>query len=312
MASIVSPTFAFADNDKSEHNRENNSRKASQMAQKTEKKEIMKEKKEEKREHKEERKEVKKVKAKKINYFFCVTATGWKVVPVEALKDNNSANYLGEDCVKLPSNIAKRLQKIMGGTTATTTPDIIAPVITLTTATGVTPISATISWTTNELANGHIYVSTTTPTNLATATTLGTTTLSTLHSFNLAGLTASTTYYYVVKSADSVGNTATSSQMSFVTPATPDVTSPVISTVVPFTVASTTATVSWTTNESATGKLWYGTSTPSTFFASTTTGMTHLFNLIGLTASTTYQLLFEAKDLASNTATSSASLVTTN
>ncbi len=316
MTAIVSPTFAYADDKKSEQKSENNSRKTAQMTQKIEKKEIKKEKKEEKREekkeHREEKKEIKKVKAKKMNYFFCVTATDWKVVPVEVYKDNNSNNYLGEDCVKLPSNIAKRLQAIMGGAPATTTPDILAPIITLATATGVTPTSATISWTTNELTNGNIYVSTVSPVVLATATTLGTTTLSTLHSFNLAGLTANTTYYYVVKSADASNNVATSSQMSFVTPATPDVTVPVISTVVPFTVASTTATVAWTTNESSIGKLWYGTTTPSTLFATTTSGLTHSFSLTGLTASTTYQLLFEAKDLANNIATSSASLVTTN
>lgn len=314
--SLISPTFAYADNGKSERKGENNSRKSAQVTQKIEKKEIKKEKKEEKREekkeHREEKKEVKKVRAKKMNYFFCVTATDWKVVPVEAYKENNSNNYLGEDCVKLPSNIAKRLQKIMGGTTATTTPDVLAPVITLATATGLTPTGATISWTTNELANGNIYVSATSPVNMSTATTLGTTTLSTLHSFNLSGLTANTTYYYVVKSADASNNVSTSTQMSFVTPAVADTIAPVISTVVPFTVASTTANVSWTTNESATGKLWYGTSTPSTLFATTTSGTTHAFSLTGLTASTTYQLLFEAKDLANNAATSSASLVTTN
>ncbi len=93
---------------------------------------------------------------------------------------------------------------------------------------------------------------------------------------------------------------------------TPDILAPVISTVVPFTVASTTATVAWTTNESSTGNLYIGTSTPSTLFATTTLGLTHSFNLTGLTASTTYQLLFEAKDSANNIATSSASLVTTN
>lgn len=309
-ASIITPTFAFA-NENSERKSENGARHAAPQAQAAHfEKKDKKEKKEIKKERKEEREEVKKEKAKKINYFFCVTATDWKVVAVEAYKENNSNNYLGEDCVKLPGNIAKRLQAIMG--TATTTVDTIAPIITLATASAVAPTSATISWTTNEFANGNIYVSTSTPVNLASSTTLGSTTLSLIHSFSISGLSPSTTYYYVVKSADASNNVSTSTQMSFVTPATPDVTAPVISTVVPFTVASTTATVSWTTNESSTGKLWYGTSTPSTLFATTTSGLTHSFSLTGLTASTTYQLLFEAKDLANNTATSSASLVTTN
>ncbi|HAS84915.1 MAG TPA: hypothetical protein DCS23_02475 [Candidatus Yonathbacteria bacterium] len=223
IASIVSPAFAFADNDKSERKGENknNTQKSVQMAQKTEKKELKnevksfkKEKKKEYKEHKEEKKEIKKIKPRKVNYFFCVTATGWNVVPVDAYKDNNSANYLGEDCVKLPSSIAKRLQKVIGDTTATSTPDIITPII--------------------------------------------------------SGLSVSS-------------------------------------------VATTSATVSWNTNELATGKLWYGTSTPLTLYMQNTTpSLSHLFNLIGLTASTTYNLLIESVDGASNTATSTASLTTTN
>ena len=345
MVSITAPSFAFADNNKSERNGDNDSRKSAQTILKNEKKEMKKEIKEIKKEFKEAKKEVKnEIKSlkkdddddkdelhyatttpvvvatstattspsvktsKKINYFLCKTETGWNVVSLEGVKNKNSARALGKYCMKLPYGFAKKFN----GATATTTPDILAPVITLATATGVTTTGATISWTTNELANGNIYVSATSPVNMATATTLGTTTLSTLHSFNLSGLTASTTYYYIVKSADGAGNTATSSQLSFVTPAVADTVAPVISTVIPFTVASTTATVAWTTNESATGKLSFGTSTPLTLFASTTTGMTHSFNLTGLTASTTYQLLFEAKDVANNIATSSASLVTTN
>lgn len=317
MASIVSPSFALA-NENSERKGENGSRKSAQMSQKIEKKEIKNEykslKKEEKREDREEKKEVKKIKAKKMNYFFCVTATGWNVVPMEAYKDNNSANFLGQDCVKLPGNIAKRLQAI-GATstsTATTTVDTTAPIITLATASVITPTSATISWTTNEVANGNIYVGTSTPMNLASSTTLGSATLSTLHSFNLTGLIANTTYYYVVKSADAVGNTATSLQFSFVTPAIADTVAPVISSTVSSTVASTTASVSWNTNEFTTGKLWYGTSTPATLFGATTASSTHSFSLTGLTASTTYKLHFEAKDLAGNTATTTASITTTN
>ncbi|MEK7148734.1 MAG: fibronectin type III domain-containing protein [Patescibacteria group bacterium] len=317
LASIITPSLAFADN-KSERKWENDSHKYAQTVHKYEKKEKKEEHKEERKEWKEERKkekrehkeEKKENKAKKINYFFCVTATGWNVVPVDAYKHNNSSNYLGEDCVKLPGNIAKRLRNILG--TGTTTPDIIAPVISGISASFVAPTSAKISWTTNEPANGNVYFSTSTPVNLSTATTVGTSTLSTVRSLNITGLTASTTYYYVVKSADIAGNVSTSTQQSFVTPAVADTIAPTISSIVISPVASTTATVSWNTNEFATGKLWYGTSTPTTLFASTTTGFTHVFNLFGLVASTTYNLLFEAKDAASNTATSSASFVTTN
>lgn len=346
MVSIVTPSFAFADNEKSERKGENrnNSQKSVQMAQKIEKKEIKNEVKSFKKEAKEIKKEVKKIEikeiksvkkdddhddddnkkyrlatttatttspvqtAKKVNYFLCKTDTGWNVVPLVGEKKKNSNNALGKYCMKLPYGFAKKFNT----PTATTTPDVVAPVISGITVSGVTTTSAIVAWTTNELANGNIYISTSTPMNLASSTTLGSVTFSTAHSFSITGLTANTTYYYVVKSADSAGNVATGAQQSFVTPAVADTTAPVISSTVSSTVASTTATVAWTTNENATGKMWYGTSTPSTLFGTTTSGMTHSFSLTGLTASTTYQLLFEAKDIANNTATSTASLVTTN
>lgn len=331
MASIVSPTFAYADNKKSEQKGENNSRKSAQMVQKIEKNEIKSSKKEENKEVKKiEIKEIKSVKnddddkshyststatstrpvkvEQKLNYFLCKTDTGWNVVPLVGEKNKNSNKAMGKYCMKLPYGFAKRFNTPI----ASTIPDIVAPVISGITASGVTPTGAIVSWTTNEVANGNIYVSTSSPVNMASSTTVGGTSLVTSHSFSISGLSAGTIYYYVVKSADSANNVSTSAQQSFVTPLTPDVTAPIISTVVPFTVASTTATVAWTTNETAVGKLWYGTSTPSTLFATTTSGTIHSFNLIGLTASTTYQLLFEAKDSANNIATGTASLVTTN
>ncbi|MFZ2303560.1 MAG: fibronectin type III domain-containing protein [Minisyncoccia bacterium] len=336
MASIMTPSFAFADNDKSERNSGNNSRKSAQMTQKIEKKEIKNEYKSVK--NKENRIEIREVRSfknddhdddskryrvatttatttipiqitKKVNYYLCKTDTGWNVVPLEGVKSKNSFNALGKYCMKLPHGFAKKFNT----PTASTTPDVIAPVISGISASSVTPTSAIVSWTTNEIANGKIYISTSTPTNLASSTTLGQVVFSTIHSFSISGLSPSTTYYYVVKSADSAGNVATSAQQSFVTTAVADTSSPVISSLTTSSVASTTATVSWNTDELATGKLWYGTSTPLTLYMQNTTlSLTHLFNIIGLTASTTYSLLIESIDNASNTATSTASFVTTN
>lgn len=94
---------------------------------------------------------------------------------------------------------------------------------------------------------------------------------------------------------------------------TPDVTAPIISAITVSSVASTTAAVSWTTNELATGKLYYGTSTPLTLFGSNATlSLTHSFNLTGLTASTTYNLLLESSDAVGNVATTTSLLTTTN
>ncbi|HEY4513786.1 MAG TPA: peptidoglycan-binding protein [Candidatus Paceibacterota bacterium] len=203
---------------------------------------------------------------------------------------------------------------------ATTTPplpDTTPPSLSSLTATSVTHQSASVSWITNEQATGQVYFGTTTPFSLSSTATQSNSSLLTNHSFNLTGLSATTTYNFVVVSKDAAGNTATSSQQSFTTAATPDTTAPIISALgtVP---ASTTAQVTWTTDEVATGKVYYATTTPviiaSALFLSDTSLMTsHSFPLVGLTASTTHYLFVESKDAVGNTATSSQqSFVTTN
>lgn len=95
------------------------------------------------------------------------------------------------------------------------------------------------------------------------------------------------------------------------TPPTPpaDTTAPIISSIAVSGISSTTATVTWTTNENATGKVYYGTSTPITFGSESNVGtgsmMNHSAALTGLMASTTYYIAIQAKDAANNTATTS-------
>lgn len=97
--------------------------------------------------------------------------------------------------------------------TATTTPDTTAPIISALSASAITTGSATVSWTTNELATGKMKYATTSP----LSNVLENTALSLSHSFNLIGLTASSTYHYIVSSADGAGNTASSSELTFTT-----------------------------------------------------------------------------------------------
>ena len=100
-------------------------------------------------------------------------------------------------------------------------------------------------------------------------------------------------------------------------PPPPDTTAPTLSAISASSTASTTGQVIWTTNEPATSKVWYGTSSPltiggSTANVSTTTLVTsHLLALSGLSASTTYQYAVESRDAAGNAATSSAQSFTT-
>jgi phosphodiesterase/alkaline phosphatase D-like protein len=171
-----------------------------------------------------------------------------------------------------------------------------------------------ISWDTDESATSKIWYGTETPLVLETSTEDTSTTTS--HSLEVAGLTASTTYYYVVEAADEAGNIATSSELSFTTLAEvepepePDTTAPVISEVSSASATSTVSTITWTTDEPATSKVWFGTTTPLTlanptgFVENLSTTTSHSLDIAGLTASTTYYYVTESADEADNTANS--------
>ena len=195
--------------------------------------------------------------------------------------------------------------------------DITTPVISnITTNAGTT--TARVNWNTNEVSNSKVWYATGTP------LVLGGSTLSksssdkvASHSLALSGLTASTTYYFVVASTDAEGLTATSSTLSFVTLSgeIPDTTAPVISNITA-TVSTTTATVSWNTNEASNGSVWYATTTPLSLSSvpnatNTSFTLTHPFTLSGLTASTTYYFVVKSADIAGNTATSGERSFTT-
>ncbi len=95
-----------------------------------------------------------------------------------------------------------------------------------------------------------------------------------------------------------------------------DTTPPVISSVAGSGIASTTATVGWTTNEQSSSKVYFGTTTPLSlstagFFTNSALVTTHSLGLVGLTASTTCYFVAESKDAANNTATSSEQSFTT-
>ena len=85
--------------------------------------------------------------------------------------------------------------------------DCTAPVITNVQASNVTGNSATITWTTDEAANGRVTYGQSTPpgTNKDDLTNFVTS-----HSMQITGLSECTSYHYSVTSADAVGNSSTS------------------------------------------------------------------------------------------------------
>lgn len=216
-------------------------------------------------------------------------------------------------CNFLPYGIWK---KIDHGTTTPPvppTPDTTAPVISNITTSGITTTSALVSWTTNEAAYGQFAYGTTT--DYSTTTSWSGTT-ATGYSQAVTGLTASTIYHFQIRAKDAAGNTATSTDLTLTTSAAPDITPPVISSLGSGSIASTTAAINWTTDEPATSKVYYGTTTPlnllgASFIADSSLVTSHSKTLSSLTASTTHYYIAVSSDAAGNTATSTESSFTT-
>jgi hypothetical protein len=95
-----------------------------------------------------------------------------------------------------------------------TTGDATPPVISGISATGITGTGATISWTTNEPANGQVEYGVTTAYGTTSALQAA---LTTPHTVTLSGLTGNTLYHYRIRSADAAGNLALSSDQTFTT-----------------------------------------------------------------------------------------------
>ncbi|MCA9361368.1 metallophosphoesterase [Candidatus Kaiserbacteria bacterium] len=106
---------------------------------------------------------------------------------------------------------------------ATPNGDVTAPTLSSITVSGIGQSSATISWSTDELATSEVLYGTT---NSYGNTTGETSTVSTSHSETLAGLAPDTTYHFQVSSRDASGNAAASQDMTFTTLTAPDTTDP--------------------------------------------------------------------------------------
>ncbi|MEY4731619.1 MAG: hypothetical protein RL681_565 [Candidatus Parcubacteria bacterium] len=229
-------------------------------------------------------------------------APGW-------LRKHDGAKPLVPLCKNLPPGI---INNPNASSTPTSTPDTAAPVIANIVATP-SYNSAAVSWTTNEFSDSQVAYGTST--TYGSLTTLNSTLVAS-HAAQLNGLSPNTLYHYRVSSKDASGNLATSTDQAFTTLVAPDTTAPFISSVV-ITPSSTSANISWTTNEAATSKVFYGTFSPvdpnatSTLVVSDSAPVTtHSLNLPSLAATTTYNFIVESVDAAANKATSSGSFVT--
>ena len=123
-------------------------------------------------------------------------------------------------------------------------------------------------------------------------------------------LTPGTTYYFIVKSQDESDNLTVANEEDFTTDeeVVVDETGPVLSNLL-ITTTSTTATITWDTDEEATSKVTYADSPIDT--ASSTDSVSesafvtsHSLELTGLATSTQNFLKVESEDEAENATTS--------
>lgn len=142
---------------------------------------------------------------------FCVPpghliASGW-------LKKNDKP--IISECKTFPKGIEKKLDD--NEDENHTTADTTAPVISGIGTSSLLATTTNIVWTTNEKSSSKVWFGTTTPLVTTSTAAVSSSAKVTNHSLSLSGLATSTTYYYVVGSSDEKGNTATSSQNSFIT-----------------------------------------------------------------------------------------------
>lgn len=237
-------------------------------------------------------------------------APGWlkKEAKEKKGKGNGTVRWDKED-VLIP------LCNTKASSTPTTGKDIVAPTLSAFTISGLTANTATIAWTTNEHTASKVFMGTVSP--VATATAAWTDATYTLaHSATLSGLTANTVYYFLVEAKDAAGNITMSAQGTFTTTAIADTTAPTISAMSATATGSTTATVAWTTNENASSKVYFGTTTPldlatTPFVFDATLRTTHSMNLVGLATGTVHYVVVESKDVANNATTGTSLSFTT-
>lgn len=182
---------------------------------------------------------------------------------------------------------------------ASTTPfAIIEPLVA-----SISTSSVKIQWATTELSTGELLYGTT-PEYGSRATSASS---SITHSVTLAGLSPETSYRYGIHAVTPDGRTATVDDLEFTTlPQIHVVAAPHISNVQVTKIATSTATILWTTNVPTEGDLHYGTSTAYGFSADkhSTLLVEHSHGLTGLMPDTAYHYQALVSDPTGNTSIS--------
>lgn len=196
----------------------------------------------------------------------CPNYTGYSVY-TETSRVHAVANYTG-----------------MSGSPSSTCGPIILPVLSSVATSNVTGTGATITWLSDIAADSTVEYGLTTSYGSTTATNAA---LVTSHSLRITGgMTTATLYHYRAVSNAGSGD-GYSADGTFTTAV---VAYPVISAVASSGITSTTATITWTTNQQADSQVQYGLTTSYTDLTNVDTAWvtSHSVSLTGLTPSTTY------------------------
>ncbi|MFH1006892.1 MAG: fibronectin type III domain-containing protein [Candidatus Latescibacterota bacterium] len=186
--------------------------------------------------------------------------------------------------------------------------DTAPPQITAVSASWITTSSATVTWTTDEPSTSVVEYDTTAAYGLSTAGSEGVTS----HSVLLTGLSDSTIYHYRVDSTDVNGNPAWSGDHTFIT-LEGDTAPPQITAVSASWITSSSATITWITNEPSTSVVEYDTTTAYGLSTEGSEGVTsHSVLLTGLSDSTIYHYRVGSTDVSGNPAWSEDRMFTTS
>lgn len=172
----------------------------------------------------------------------------------------------------------------------------------------VTNSSATITWNTDQSSISTVYYSTNA--DLSGSASVTDSDFVTEHTVTVTGLSTGTTYYYYVTSGVASDNNA-GNYYSFIT--TSDAVAPVISSVTESLITDTDAIITWVTNEAATSKVSYGTTTENYTLMTEDTDLdtSHLINITNLERETTYHYVVVSSDASGNISTSTEEMFTT-
>ncbi|HJH32656.1 MAG TPA: hypothetical protein C5S50_10910 [Methanosarcinaceae archaeon] len=190
-------------------------------------------------------------------------------------------------------------------------PDTTAPSISNVNASDITNNSASITWDTDEFSDSLVRYGT-----VAGNYTLSANASSLVldHTLALTSLLDNTTYYYVVNSTDSSGNSARSTEYNFATLETPDTTAPSISNVNASDVTNSSASITWNTDEFSDSLVRYGTVAGNYTLSANASSLVldHTLALTSLLDNTTYHYVVNSTDSSGNSARSNEYNFTTN